>query len=82
MNQTNYGDCTNCGGQVSPRVIQKVCSRNNRLVAVISGVPAGVCDQCGARYDKAGVVKRLRRQLAALNPATNKIEVPNLAYAA
>jgi len=82
MNETTYGDCSYCGGLVSPKLIEKICTRNDRLLAIINGVPAGVCDQCGERYYKAPIAKQLRRQLATLKPNSSKIEVPNIAFTA
>ena len=71
-----------CGSTSPPKVIQKVYTRNDRPVAVITGVPTGVCDQCGEHYYKAPIAKHLRQQLAALKPNSSKIEVPNVAFAA
>ncbi len=82
MIEITYGDCSYCGGHVSPKLVQKVCTRNDRLIAVINNVPAGACDQCGEHYYKAHIAKQLRRQLAALTPNSSKIEVPNVAFAA
>jgi YgiT-type zinc finger domain-containing protein len=53
-----YGDCTFCGGTVEERVIEYDYRRENQLM-VISNVPAGVCCQCGEKYFRADVLKRM-----------------------
>ena len=53
-----YGDCTFCGGVVEERVIEYDYRRANRLM-VVSNVPAGVCCQCGEKYLRSEVLKKM-----------------------
>ena len=80
--KTKYGDCTICGGHVSAKLVEKVCSRRGRLIAVVRGVPAGVCDQCGERYYKAGVIKHIEQLLESSTTNPKYINVPITDYAA
>ena len=79
--KANYGDCSICGGHVTPKLVEKVCSRNGRLVALVEGVPAGVCDQCGERYYEAGVLKHTEKLLEK-HKRTRTVSVPVTKYAA
>jgi YgiT-type zinc finger domain-containing protein len=49
---------------VSEHYVTKACWWGNQLVAIIHEVPAGVCEQCGERYYKAKVLKRIEAMLA------------------
>lgn len=80
--KTKYGDCSICGGQVSPKLVEKICSRQGRLTAVVQNVPAGVCTQCGERYYKAPVLKHLDVLLDATRRKPKYITVPIAKYAA
>jgi YgiT-type zinc finger domain-containing protein len=53
-----FGDCTFCGGEVSEKRIEYDYRRRGKLL-VISNVPAGVCCQCGERYFKPDVLKKM-----------------------
>ena len=55
---TSFGDCTFCGGAVQPQKIEYDYRRRGRLL-VISNVPAGVCRQCGEKYFKPNVLKKM-----------------------
>jgi YgiT-type zinc finger domain-containing protein len=55
---TQYGDCSYCGGEVVEEQIDYDYRREKRLM-VVSNVPAGVCRQCGEKYFKPGVLKRM-----------------------
>jgi YgiT-type zinc finger domain-containing protein len=55
---TRFGDCTFCGGEVNPKKIEYDYRRRGRLL-IISNVPAGVCGQCGEKYFKPNVLKKM-----------------------
>lgn len=55
---TAFGDCTFCGGPVEELRIEYDYRRRGRLL-VISNVPAGVCRQCGEKYFRPDVLKRM-----------------------
>lgn len=59
-----YDDCTFCGGRVQERLVTKACWWGDQLVALVENVPAGVCDQCGERYYKAAVLKKIEAMLS------------------
>ena len=81
-NNDKYGDCIVCGGHVSLKLVQKVCSRRGRMIAVLRDVPAGVCDQCGERSCKVTVLKHIESTLAELRKSPKRISVPVGSYAA
>ncbi len=54
-----FGSCIECGGILRAKLIQKVFTRKGRLIGVISDIPSGVCEQCGAKSFKIAVVKNL-----------------------
>ncbi len=54
----NYGDCTYCGGEVVEKKIDYDYRRSNQLM-VVSNVPAGVCRQCGEKYFKPDILKKM-----------------------
>ena len=53
-----YADCSYCGGEVVERIIDYDYRRETHLM-VVSNVPAGVCGQCGEKYFKPDVLKRM-----------------------
>jgi len=55
---TAYADCTYCGGEVVEKKIEYDYRRAQRLM-VVSNVTAGVCRQCGEKYFKPDVLKRM-----------------------
>ena len=54
----DFGDCTFCGGEVEDKMVEYDYRRLGRLL-VISNVPSGVCRQCGEKYFKPEVLKRM-----------------------
>ena len=55
---TQYADCSYCDGEVVERSIEYDYRRENHLM-VVSNVSAGVCGQCGEKYFKPEVLKRM-----------------------
>ena len=55
---TTYADCSFCGGEVMEKKIDYDYRRASHLV-VISNVPAGVCNQCGEKYFKPEILKKM-----------------------
>jgi YgiT-type zinc finger domain-containing protein len=82
MNKFVYDDCHVCGGKVEAKLVRKACSWGNRLVAIISAVPAGVCVQCSERYYQAHVLKHIEKQLRGLDANSKRIEIPEARFAA
>lgn len=81
MNE-KFGSCIECGGILRHRYIQQVFTRKGRLIAVISDIPAGVCEQCGAQCYMVTVAKKIESQLAEMNRSARKVQVPYARYAA
>jgi YgiT-type zinc finger domain-containing protein len=77
-----FGDCIYCGGEVTEKFVQKVCSRGGRLIAVIDEVPAGVCTQCGERFYQSDVLERIEAILANIDLTSEHIRLPLSKYAA
>ena len=81
MAKYNYDDCTFCGGRVTERRIQKPCFSGDKLVALVDGVPTGVCGQCGERYYRAAVLKRIEANLKTRS-RSRQIRLPVIEYSA
>ena len=81
MAKYEYDDCTFCGGRVTERRISKPCFWGDQLVAVVDRVPTGVCEQCGERYYRASVLKRIEAALKAPRRRARQIRVPVIEYA-
>ena len=54
----SYADCSFCGGEVTEQKIDYDYRRQSRLL-VISNVSAGVCGQCGEKYFKPEILKKM-----------------------
>jgi YgiT-type zinc finger domain-containing protein len=76
-----YDDCTFCGGRVTERRIPKPCFWGDKLVALVDGVPTGVCEQCGERYYRAAVLKRVEANLKTRS-RSRRIRLPVIEYSA
>ena len=53
-----YADCSFCQGEVSEKKVDYDYRRESHLL-VISNVPAGVCGQCGEKYFKPEILKKM-----------------------
>lgn len=73
MAKYEYDDCTFCGGLVTERHIQKPCYWGDKLIALADSVPTGVCEQCGERYYRAAVLKRIEARLKVRRTARDPI---------
>jgi YgiT-type zinc finger domain-containing protein len=81
MPKYEYDDCTFCGGRVTERRIQTPCFWGDKLIALVDGVPTGVCEQCGERYYRAAVLKRIEADLKSRN-RSRQIRLPVIEYSA
>lgn len=75
MNKIAYEDCSYCGGKVIEKPMIKDCWWGERLVALINAVPTGVCIQCGERFFKAEVLKKVERILEKRENMSS-VEIP------
>jgi len=55
---TMFADCTFCGGGVAEQRMDYDYRRQGRLL-IMKNVPVGVCRQCGEKYFKPDVLKRM-----------------------
>lgn len=55
---TSFADCTFCGGEVEEKRIDYDYRRRGHLL-VLRNVPAGVRRQCGEKYFKPDVLKKI-----------------------
>lgn len=76
----HYDDCTFCSGRVTERLIAKPCVWGDRLVALVDQVPTGVCEQCGERYYRTTVLKRIDAVLKGKRQHARQIRLPVLEY--
>ncbi len=71
-----YNRCHFCGGTVTAQKVVVDYRWGEELIAIIEGVPAGVCDTCGERYFKAEVVKAMEETAQSRSRARRTVEVP------
>ncbi len=50
--------CEHCPGVVRERRLARQAIRHKGSFVILENVPIGVCDQCGARYFHASVLRR------------------------
>jgi YgiT-type zinc finger domain-containing protein len=55
-----YDECIYCGGKVEEKMVTLDYRYHGRLF-IMEGVRAGVCGQCGEKFLKAEVAKRLEK---------------------
>ncbi|MBI4583254.1 MAG: YgiT-type zinc finger protein [Planctomycetes bacterium] len=68
--------CEHCEGKVRKRRVEREAFRHKRGFVVLKEVPIGVCENCGARYFDASVVRRVAEIARGLKPSDGTIEVP------
>ena len=80
---TTFADCSYCGGEVQEQRVEYDYRRRGQLL-VISNVPTGVCRQCGERYFKPDVLKRMDEVYHAIfdrhEAPERMIEVPAVSF--
>ena len=64
---------------MSERRIQKPCFWGDKLIALVDGVPTGVCEQCGKRYYRAAVLKQIEADLKTRSHS-RQIRLPVIDY--
>ena len=80
---STYADCTFCGGEVDEQKIDYDYRRRGQLL-VISNVPAGTCRQCGEKYFRAEILKRMDETYHDIfdrrKPPERVLEVPTVSF--
>ena len=72
-----YGfPCEYCEGTVRERVVEREPITHHRGIAVLENVPIGVCDQCGAHFYAAPVLKRVESLLNSPSPSRRTLQIP------
>jgi len=81
MNQSLYDfGCEYCPGTVRQRIVQREPVSHHRGIVVLENAPIGICDQCGAHYYAAPVLKRVESILTSSTPPARTLQVPLEAY--
>ncbi len=80
---TSFGDCSFCGGEVEEKRIDYDYRRKAKLL-IMRNVPAGVCRQCGEKYFKPDVLKRMDQSYHDIferhETPEKMLEVPALSF--
>lgn len=61
---------------VRERIVDREALRHKGSFVVLENVPIGICEQCGARYFHALVVRRVAEIGSGVRPSERTIEVP------
>lgn len=72
---TPYDDCVYCGGKVDEKR-QRLDYRYHGQLFIIENVNVGVCLQCGEKFLKAEVAKKLEKLVALPQPSLKSVAVP------
>lgn len=67
--------CSLCGGKLQEKPVRYLWEQGERL-AVIEGVPARVCQQCGMRWYPASSARALERAFSGAEAPMRTLEVP------
>jgi len=70
-----YGKCESCGGKVLEKLATVDCRFGGRLFE-FENVPVGVCQDCGQRLYKGGVLEQLEQLASSKSKVKNIIQVP------
>ena len=72
-----YDDCVYCGGIVDEKSDVLDYRYHGRLF-IVEGVPMGVCRQCGEKYMKAEVARKIESLASQEHSITSTMAVPVL----
>ena len=73
--------CEHCQGPVRERRFDREAIRDKGNFVILEGVPVGVCEQCGARYYHASVLRRVAEIGRGTVSTLRTIAVPVESYA-
>jgi YgiT-type zinc finger domain-containing protein len=73
--------CEHCTGTVRERRSDREAIRHKGNFVILEDVPIGVCDNCGARYFDASVLRRVAEIGRGAATPVRTIEVPVGTYA-
>ncbi len=72
--------CEHCSGAVRERQLDREALRHKGSFVILEDVPVGVCDQCGARYFDASILRRVAEIGRGKVPSLRTIEIPVAPY--
>jgi YgiT-type zinc finger domain-containing protein len=73
--------CEHGAGTILERRVDREAIRHKGTFIILEDVPVGVCDQCGARYFDASILRRVAEIGRGTAPSPRTIEVPVAPYA-
>jgi YgiT-type zinc finger domain-containing protein len=73
--------CEHCSGTVREQRVDREALRHKGSFVILENVPIGVCDQCGARYYDALILRRVAEIGRGKALPLQKIEIPVAPYA-
>ncbi len=76
-----YDDCIYCGGEVEEKE-QTLDYRYHGQLFIMEKVPVGVCKQCGEKYLKAEISKKLEELASSSQSELKTLAVPVITIAA
>lgn len=75
-----YDDCTFCGGRVEEKR-QRLDYRYHGQLFIMENVPTGTCTQCGEKFLKATIAKKLEKLAASPQKRMRSVAVPVISLA-
>ncbi|MGC1376383.1 MAG: YgiT-type zinc finger protein [Anaerolineales bacterium] len=71
----DYGDCYFCGGDIEERLLPREIRWQGELL-IFENVPTGVCTQCGEKFFRPDVAKKLDVVLRSQKQPLRTQQVP------
>ncbi len=71
----DYGDCFFCGGEIEERLLPREIRWKGELL-VFEDVPMGVCAQCGEKFLRPDVAKKMDAALQSPKRPRRTLRVP------
>ncbi len=68
--------CEYCSGTVRERIVDQEPIALHRGIVVLEHVPIGICDNCGAHYYAASVLKKAESLLTAKSDTGRTMQIP------
>ncbi|MEW6557609.1 MAG: YgiT-type zinc finger protein [Elusimicrobiota bacterium] len=78
--QNKYPDCVYCGGKVVEKKIEFDYRRSGKHF-IIKSIPAGVCHQCGEKFFRSDVSKKMDELYHRRQQVEKYIKIPVLEFA-
>ena len=75
-----YDDCIHCGGRVDEKR-ERLDYRYHGQLFIIENVRMGICVQCGEKFMKADVARKLEQLASSPHPKLKSVAVPVMSLA-